>query len=76
MHVVLFVKAIFFKQIRIFFFRERDGKIVDAKCHSLVAPHVRERKHRGDEGVDVCQYYEQVGLKLNCFHGKNVQVMF
>lgn len=22
---------------------ERDGKIVDARCHSLIAPHVRER---------------------------------
>ena len=27
--------------------RERDGKIVDARCHSLIAPHVRERHAQG-----------------------------
>ena len=40
--------------------RERDGKVVDARCHSLVAPHVRERRARGDEGVQGCDFYEQV----------------
>merc|ERR1740131_845557 len=36
---------------------ERDGKIVDARCHSLTAPHVRE-KHSEDSGVPVCEAYE------------------
>lgn len=27
--------------------REREGKIVDSRCHSLTAPHVRERHAQG-----------------------------
>ena len=38
--------------------RERDGKIVDGRCHSLVAPHVRERHAQGDSNVAVCDFYE------------------
>lgn len=38
--------------------REREGKVVDARCHSLVAPHVRER-HAEDPQVPICDYYEQ-----------------
>lgn len=37
---------------------ERDGKVVDAKCHALTAPHVRER-HSDDPSVPVCSFYEQ-----------------
>jgi len=37
---------------------ERDGKVVDAKCHALTAPHVRER-HSDDSSVAVCSFYEQ-----------------
>ncbi|TRY70725.1 hypothetical protein TCAL_01186 [Tigriopus californicus] len=39
--------------------RERDGKVVDARCHALVAPHVRERHARDPENVPVCDFYEQ-----------------
>lgn len=39
--------------------RERDGKVVDARCHALVAPHVRERHARDPESVPVCDFYEQ-----------------
>jgi len=38
--------------------RERDGKIVDARCHSLVAPHVRERHARDPNAAAVCDFYE------------------
>ena len=37
--------------------QERDGKLVDARCHALTAPHVRERALE-DTGVEVCSYYE------------------
>ncbi len=37
--------------------REREGKIVDGRCHSLVAPHVRERHAQGAD-VPVCDFYE------------------
>ena len=40
--------------------KERDGKVVDAKCHALVAPQVRERYHRGasQDQVQICSFYE------------------
>ena len=38
--------------------RERDGKIVDGRCHSLVAPHVRERHAQGADNVAICDFYE------------------
>lgn len=38
--------------------REKEGKTVDAKCHSLTAPHVRER-YLKDNQVPICEYYEQ-----------------
>ena len=37
--------------------QERDGKLVDARCHALTAPHVRER-HLENSDVEVCSYYE------------------
>ncbi len=46
--------------------KERDGKVVDARCHSLVAPHVRERS-RSDQAVPVCDFYEQA--RSHCVGG-------
>lgn len=40
---------------------EREGKIVDGKCHSLTASYVRER-HNIDDTTPVCQYYEGFAL--------------
>jgi DNA excision repair protein ERCC-2 len=37
--------------------KERDGKIVDGRCHSLTASYVRER-HNYDDGVPICSFYE------------------
>lgn len=37
--------------------KEREGKLVDAKCYGLTASYVRER-HNMDEATAVCQYYE------------------
>ncbi|XP_046401434.1 general transcription and DNA repair factor IIH helicase subunit XPD [Ischnura elegans] len=37
--------------------KERDGRIVDGRCHSLTASHVRER-HRAHPEVPVCTFYE------------------
>ena len=36
---------------------ERDGKVVDARCHALTAPHVREKRVT-DASVPVCSLYE------------------
>ncbi|XP_065347408.1 general transcription and DNA repair factor IIH helicase subunit XPD [Cloeon dipterum] len=37
--------------------QEKDGKIVDGRCHNLTASHVRER-HLTDDSVPVCTYFE------------------
>ncbi|XP_052742411.1 general transcription and DNA repair factor IIH helicase subunit XPD [Bicyclus anynana] len=37
--------------------REREGKLVDGKCHSLTASYIRER-HDRDNSQPVCQFYE------------------
>ena len=37
--------------------REKSGTVVDAKCRSLTAGFVRERKERGED-VDVCTYHD------------------
>jgi DNA excision repair protein ERCC-2 len=37
--------------------REKDGKIVDAKCYGLTASHARERQ-QFDETQEACQYFE------------------
>ena len=41
--------------------KERDGKIVDARCHALIAPHVRERyaSDPTDVEVSICNLYEE-----------------
>lgn len=50
--------------------KEKDSKIVDGKCHSLTAPHVRER-HAFDNEIPVCSYYE----KFEAF-GKEVPLTY
>ncbi|KAG7198223.1 hypothetical protein KM043_005630 [Ampulex compressa] len=42
--------------------REREGKIVDARCHSLTASYVRER-HNYDESTPICNFYEGYDLE-------------
>ncbi|XP_017879364.1 general transcription and DNA repair factor IIH helicase subunit XPD isoform X2 [Ceratina calcarata] len=37
--------------------REREGKIVDARCHALTASYIRERRN-SDDSVPVCNFYE------------------
>lgn len=37
--------------------REKSGAIVDARCRSLTAGFVKEKKERG-ESVDVCVYHD------------------
>ena len=37
---------------------QRDGKIVDGKCHSLTASFVRD-KHNQDDSIPVCDFYEE-----------------
>lgn len=37
--------------------REREGKIVDGRCHSLTASYVRAR-HNYDESTPICNFYE------------------
>ncbi|CAG9116729.1 unnamed protein product [Plutella xylostella] len=37
--------------------REREGKLVDGKCHSLTASYIRE-KNETDDSVEICQFYE------------------
>nr|CAG4651600.1 EOG090X01B4 [Triops cancriformis] len=37
--------------------KEREGKLVDSKCHSLTASYIRAR-HAADNDVPVCQFYE------------------
>ncbi|XP_013183777.1 general transcription and DNA repair factor IIH helicase subunit XPD [Amyelois transitella] len=37
--------------------KEREGKMVDGKCHSLTASYIRERNEK-DPSVPTCQFYE------------------
>ncbi|KAI8433982.1 hypothetical protein MSG28_012133 [Choristoneura fumiferana] len=37
--------------------REREGKLVDGRCHSLTASYIREKHERNPE-VPICQFYE------------------
>lgn len=41
--------------------KERDGKIVDGRCHSLTASYIRDR-HNYDDTVPVCSFYEGFNL--------------
>ncbi|XP_072383938.1 general transcription and DNA repair factor IIH helicase subunit XPD [Diabrotica undecimpunctata] len=40
---------------------QREGKIVDGKCHSLTASYVRDR-HNDDDTVPVCSFYEEFNI--------------
>ncbi|XP_057323789.1 general transcription and DNA repair factor IIH helicase subunit XPD [Microplitis mediator] len=42
--------------------KERDGKIVDGRCHSLTASYVRAR-HNYDESTPICSFYEGFDLE-------------
>lgn len=41
--------------------REKSGTVVDARCRSLTAGFVKEKKERG-ENVDLCVYHDVRGL--------------
>ncbi|CAM1509232.1 Fc.00g029710.m01.CDS01 [Cosmosporella sp. VM-42] len=43
--------------------REKSGSVVDARCRSLTAGFVKEKKDRG-ESVDVCIYHDRQNLDL------------
>jgi hypothetical protein len=47
----------FFLSLHLQVSTEREGKIVDGKCHSLTASYIRER-HNYDDTTPICQYYE------------------
>lgn len=36
--------------------REKEGKLVDGKCHALTASYIRER-HEADSSVNICKLY-------------------
>lgn len=38
--------------------KEREGKVVDGRCHSLTASYIREQ-HQVDPSVPACQFYEE-----------------
>ncbi|KAL1457434.1 hypothetical protein WDU94_007667 [Cyamophila willieti] len=38
--------------------KERDGKIVDGRCHSLTTSLIRDR-HKAGENIPVCDFYEK-----------------
>ncbi|KMQ96493.1 tfiih basal transcription factor complex helicase xpd subunit [Lasius niger] len=42
--------------------KEREGKIVDGRCHSLTASYVRER-HNYDESTPICNFYETFDME-------------
>lgn len=37
--------------------REKSGSVVDARCRSLTAPFIQEKKERGED-VELCTYHE------------------
>lgn len=43
--------------------REKSGNVVDARCRSLTAGFVKEKKDRGED-VDVCIYHD---VRVCCF---------
>lgn len=43
--------------------QNRDGKVVDSRCHSLTASFVRQR-NKHDPNVDICDYFE---VRFLCF---------
>lgn len=45
--------------------REKSGSVVDARCRSLTAGFVKEKKERGED-VDVCIYHDVWVSALRC----------
>lgn len=41
--------------------REKSGAVVDARCRSLTAGFVKEKKERGED-VDLCVYHDVCGM--------------
>ena len=39
--------------------REREGKAVDAKCHSMTASYIRDQYSQDPNSVSVCEFYEK-----------------
>jgi len=46
--------------------REKSGSVVDARCRSLTAGFVKEKKDRGED-VDVCVYHD---VRMQCVFGR------
>jgi len=46
--------------------REKKGTVVDAKCRSLTAGFVKEKKLKGED-VDLCVYHEVLNLELGAY---------
>ncbi|XP_015171586.1 PREDICTED: TFIIH basal transcription factor complex helicase XPD subunit [Polistes dominula] len=42
--------------------KEREGKVVDSRCHSLTASYIRDR-HNYDESTPICNFYEGFDLE-------------
>lgn len=49
--------------------REKSGNVVDARCRSLTAGFVKEKKDRGED-VDLCVYHDvcRLALSASCSH--------
>eukprot|EP00834_Sanchytrium_tribonematis_P002000 NODE_55_length_29507_cov_0.809712.p3 type:complete len:560 gc:universal NODE_55_length_29507_cov_0.809712:16041-14362(-) len=44
------------------------GKAVDARCRNLTASFMRD-KHKSDQSIDVCSYYEKLELEFKSLEG-------
>jgi DNA excision repair protein ERCC-2 len=42
--------------------KEREGKIVDSRCHALTASYIRER-HNYDDSTPICSFYETFDIE-------------
>ncbi|XP_022909302.1 general transcription and DNA repair factor IIH helicase subunit XPD [Onthophagus taurus] len=42
--------------------KEREGKIVDGRCHALTASYIRER-HNYDDTTPICGYFEEFSIE-------------
>ena len=52
--------------------REKSGQIVDARCRSLTASFVKEKKERG-ENVELCVYHEVCDLARPSWPDADIQ---
>lgn len=55
MKINLYLDGLILRTVKVS--KERDGKIVDGRCHSLTASYVRER-HNYDDSTPICNFYE------------------